>query len=42
MSPPQKGMSTAKEARAEVRGYRVALEKLRVELKAPALEHPVD
>lgn len=33
-----KGMSAAKEARAEVRGYRVALEKLRVELKAPALE----
>jgi len=33
-----KGMSVAKEARAEIRGYRVALEKLRVELKAPALE----
>jgi hypothetical protein len=33
-----KGMTVAKEARAEVRGYRVALEKLRVELKAPALE----
>jgi hypothetical protein len=33
-----KGMSVAKEARAEVKGYRVALEKLRVELKAPALE----
>lgn len=33
-----KGMETAKKDRAEVRGYRVALEKLRVELKAPALE----
>lgn len=33
-----KGMTVAKEARTEVRGYRVALEKLRVELKAPALE----
>ena len=33
-----KGMTIAKEARAEVKGYRVALEKLRVELKAPALE----
>ena len=33
-----KNMAVAKEARAEVRGYRVALEKLRVELKAPALE----
>jgi hypothetical protein len=33
-----KGMAAAKEARAEVKGYRVALEKLRVELKAPALE----
>lgn len=33
-----KGMNAAKEARAEVKGYRVALEKLRVELKAPALE----
>lgn len=33
-----KGMMIAKEARAEVRGYRVVLEKLRVELKAPALE----
>ena len=33
-----KDMALAKEARAEVRGYRVALEKLRVELKAPALE----
>ncbi len=33
-----KGMNAAKEARAEVRGYRVALEKVRVELKAPALE----
>lgn len=33
-----KGMEAAKKDRAEVRGYRVALEKLRVELKAPALE----
>lgn len=33
-----KGMTAAKEARAEVKGYRVALERLRVELKAPALE----
>lgn len=33
-----KGMTIAKEARAEVRGYRVALEKVRVEIKAPALE----
>lgn len=32
------GMSEAKKARAEIKGYRVALEKLRVELKAPALE----
>ncbi len=33
-----KGMIEAREARAEVKGYRVALEKMRVELKAPALE----
>jgi len=33
-----KGMNEAKEARAEVKGYRVALEKVRVEIKAPALE----
>ena len=33
-----KGMDEAKKARAEVKGYRVALEKVRVELKAPALE----
>ncbi|MDG4549885.1 MAG: hypothetical protein P9F19_01540 [Candidatus Contendobacter sp.] len=32
------GMALAKEARAEVRGYRTSVEKLRVELKAPALE----
>jgi hypothetical protein len=32
------GMTAAKEARAELRGYRVALEKKRVEIKAPALE----
>lgn len=32
------GMAEAKEARAAVRGYRVALEKTRVEIKAPALE----
>lgn len=33
-----KGMALAKEARAEVRGYRTALETLRKEIKAPALE----
>jgi colicin import membrane protein len=33
-----KGMADAKAARAELRGYRVDLEKLRKELKAPALE----
>lgn len=33
-----KGMDEAKKARAEVKGYRVALEKVRVEIKAPALE----
>jgi hypothetical protein len=33
-----KGMTVAKEARAEIRTYRVNLEKLRVEIKAPALE----
>lgn len=32
------GMAEAKAARAAVRGYRVALEKTRVEIKAPALE----
>ena len=32
------GMAEAKAARATVRGYRVALEKTRVEIKAPALE----
>lgn len=32
------GMSSAIKGRAELRGYRVALEKTRVELKAPALE----
>jgi colicin import membrane protein len=32
------GMDAARKARADVKGYRVALEKLRVELKAPALE----
>lgn len=32
------GMTEAKAARAAVRGYRVALEKTRVEIKAPALE----
>jgi hypothetical protein len=32
------GMVTALKARAELRGYRVQLEKTRVELKAPALE----
>ena len=33
-----KGMDEAKKARAEVRSYRVALEKVRKEIKAPALE----
>ena len=33
-----KGMEEAKKARAEVKGYRVALEKVRKEIKAPALE----
>lgn len=33
-----KGMQDAKTARAELRGYRVDLEKTRVEIKAPALE----
>lgn len=33
-----KGMTAARETRAEVKGYRVTLEKVRVELKAPALE----
>lgn len=33
-----KGMTVAKEARAELRGYRIALEAKRVEIKAPALE----
>lgn len=32
------GMQEAKTARAEIRGYRVDLEKVRVEIKAPALE----
>lgn len=32
------GMQVAVKARAELRGYRVALEKKRVEIKAPALE----
>ncbi|KKL06962.1 hypothetical protein LCGC14_2590780, partial [marine sediment metagenome] len=32
------GMKAAKEARADVRGYRTGLEKMRKELKAPALE----
>ncbi len=32
------GMATAIKGRAELRGYRVALEKKRVEIKAPALE----
>ena len=34
-----KGMTVAKEARAELRGLRTALEKKRVEIKAPALDH---
>lgn len=33
-----KGMGEAKKARAELREYRVSLEKCRVEIKAPALE----
>lgn len=33
------GMKEAREARAEIRGYRIDLEKLRKEIKAPALEH---
>ena len=33
-----KGMQDAKTARAELRNYRVDLEKVRVEIKAPALE----
>lgn len=33
-----KGMQEARTARAELRSYRVDLEKLRVEIKAPALE----
>jgi hypothetical protein len=32
------GMKAAKEARAEVRGYRTALEKMRKDIKGPALE----
>lgn len=32
------GMTLARKGRAEIRDYRVALEKLRVEIKAPALE----
>lgn len=32
------GLATAKKARGELRTYRVALEKLRVEIKAPALK----
>lgn len=32
------GMADAKKSRAELRGYRVALEKTRVEIKAPALK----
>lgn len=32
------GMAEARAARATIRGYRVALEKTRVEIKAPALE----
>ena len=34
----REGMGAAIKARAEVRGYRVDLEKIRVEIKAPALE----
>lgn len=34
----REGLATAIKARAELRGYRVALEKIRVEIKAPALK----
>lgn len=34
----KEGLAAAKEARAEVRGYRTLVEKLRIELKAPLLE----
>src|SRR3990167_5126551 len=34
----REGMLAAIKGRAEIRGYRVALEKTRVEIKAPALE----
>jgi hypothetical protein len=34
-----KGLDAAKAARAEIRGYRVSLEKMRVELKAPVIAH---
>lgn len=34
----KEGLAAAKEARAEVKGYRVILEKMRVDLKAPLLE----
>lgn len=34
----RQGMDEAKKARAEIRGYRVELEKIRVQIKAPALE----
>ncbi len=34
-----KGMTEAREARAEIKKYRTDLEKKRVEIKAPALEH---
>ena len=34
----REGMATAIKGRAEIRGYRVALEKTRVEIKAPALK----
>ena len=36
------GLKSAKEARAEVKGYRVDLEKLRKEIKAPALQRCKD
>ena len=32
------GMSAARKARADIKGYRVSLEKVRTEIKAPALE----
>lgn len=38
----KKGMAAAKEARAEIKGYRTDLEKVRKEIKAPALQRCQD